>query len=263
MKSGFKAGQSGAASEVTRASAPVRAGRLQAEACSFRYDHYSEILARAAAAGYRLSSFRDYDPRARRSVILRHDVDWSTDGMLELAGRERAAGATSTWFLRVHAREYNPFEHRTYVAVREVLAMGHELGLHFECVDFPQLTGEDEVEVFRREKAVLEAVFGLPLETASQHRDVCCYGNPDYHYFFDRHAKEEVGILRYAHEPAYERGFTYLSDSNAVWKRGCPCGHLGKARRLQLLTHPDWWFESLYHLRGETHHPAVACGGER
>lgn len=228
--------------------------------CTFRYEHFAAILDQARDAGYRITSFRDYDPRAQRSLILRHDVDWTTDGVLDLARREHKRGATATFFVRVHAREYNPFEHRTYIILREVLALGHELGLHFECIDFPQLTGEAEVAVFRREKAVLETVFGVPIETASQHRDICCYGNPDYHYFFDRHTKEEVGLLRYAHDPAYMRGFKYLSDSNSVWKEGCLCEHLGRHRRIQALLHVDWWFEASYHLKCAVAHGAVDCG---
>jgi hypothetical protein len=203
---------------------------------------------------YKLVSFRDYDQSMKKVLLLRHDLDYTLDGVLNFATLEKDRGATATYFIRLHAPEYNPFEYRAYTLIRKLLDMGHEIGLHFESTKFESLTGEDPVMMFKKEKEVLERIFDVNVETAVQHRDLCMYSEDDF-FFFDKFSKEDVGLKRYAHEPAFENDFKYLSDSSSRWNDGCLCENLGKHDKIQALTHPDWWFEEHYHLKARVHHP--------
>ncbi|MGQ9628970.1 MAG: hypothetical protein ACUVXI_01490 [bacterium] len=218
--------------------------------CSFKFSHYEETLERALSLGYVLTSFRDYNESLGKVMILRHDVDYG-DGMrkaMNFAEIERDLGARATYFIKTHCPEYNPFEYKTYVTLRKILAMGHEIGLHFEAVDMSYITGEDEVELFLKEKDVLERILDVKIISASQHIDYSCYSHPDYHWFFDRYKREDVDIVNYASEKRFVEDMKYLSDSNSVWLEGCFCKHLGKHDKFQILTHPKWWFNEYYHI---------------
>lgn len=230
---------------------PERARYDLANACSFRFAHYREMLERARAEGYALVAFRDHDPSRRRIVILRHDLDTriAVERAIRFAEIEAELGATATYFVRVHAPDYNPFDYRTYTAIRRILAMGHEIGLHHEVVDMSAVTGEDPVVLFRREKAMLETVVDGSVTATSQHGDYSAYSNPDYHQFFDRHSKQELGIHTVSSEPQFAEAMKYLSDSNGIWPEGCFCQHIGQRDRYQVLTHPDQWFDEHYHTR--------------
>src|SRR5437868_1878230 len=74
----------------------------------FTYRYYRGMLEAAVSRGYKLSSFARYDSAASKTVILRHDADYTLDGLLRFAEIERELGATATYFFRVHA-EYNVF----------------------------------------------------------------------------------------------------------------------------------------------------------
>jgi hypothetical protein len=220
------------------------------EPCSFKFVHYRETLERAKQAGYLLLAFRDFKEEAQeKMVILRHDLDYGrcVEKCLHFADMEQDLGATATYFVRVHCPEYNPFEYRTYQVLRKLLEMGHEVGLHFEAVDMAHVTGEDEVEIFRREKAVLEQILGIQIRSGSQHGDFSRHSLLDDHLFFERHSKEPLGLENHADEERFFTRMKYLSDSNSIWREGCFCNHIGRYERIQVLTHPKWWFSENYH----------------
>ncbi len=131
--------------------------------CSFKFDHYAEILDEAIRLGYALTSFQRYNAKAAKAIILRHDVDFTTDGVRTFAEIEHQRGASATYFIRTHAREYNIFDHRNYVLFKDILKMGHELGFHFECIDFPELAGMSEELMFKKGRKVLEDIFDIEI----------------------------------------------------------------------------------------------------
>lgn len=223
--------------------------------CSFKFQHYAEILDEAIRLGYEITSFKRYNEDAAKAIILRHDVDFTTDGIRDFAEIEHQAGVSATYFIRTHAREYNIFDHRNYLLFIDILNMGHELGFHFECIDFVELAGMSEELMFRKGKRVLEEIFDIEIISVSQHVDLCFYSHSNFHYFFEIHRKQDFSVINYALEPRFVKDMKYLSDSNSVWKEGCPCRQMRKYNKLQILTHADWWFESFYHLKGEVYHP--------
>jgi hypothetical protein len=205
--------------------------------CSFLYSHYEEILREALKQGYVLTSFRDYDPEARRAIVLRHDIDEATN-VRQMARIEHKCGATATYFLRVHSRHYNPFSYENYKAFRQLIGMGHELGLHIDGIPFIGLASENLVSEVNKEKTLLETMFDVSIESASLH-GLWTLPAPDY---FGLKA-QDLGIRNYAYAPKFTKDMKYISDSSARWKEGCLCKLLGKYDKIQVLTHPDWWYE--------------------
>lgn len=228
---------------------PKRANYEMKNQCSFKFSHYQEMFKCCLREGYTLTSFRDYREELEKVVILRHDLDYEVcvEKALEFAKIEDSLGARATYFVRLHSFEYNPFEFRTYCILRKIIEMGHEIGLHFECVDMEAVTGEEEVAVFRKEKKVLETILDIEIVSASQHGDYSAYSHPDYHYFFERYPMEEVGIKNNPFEDRFFKDMKYLTDSNSIWPEGCFCKHIGKYPKFQVLTHPKWWFKEHYH----------------
>lgn len=219
----------------------------------FTYGYYRRMLQAAIGEGYVVSSFEKFDAVNNKTVIMRHDVDYTPNGVLQMATVEHKLGVSATYLFRVHAHEYNLFTPHVYMLVRHLRSLGHEIGLHFEATTVGRAIEMDMKELLLREKSVMEKITGLPIRTASEHRDLShvVHNSP---YFHDVHSPYDCGFDFYAMDPAYCKEMKYLSDSNGVWREGDLLLHLGKHERFQILTHPDWWFEKDLLLKGPYFH---------
>jgi peptidoglycan/xylan/chitin deacetylase (PgdA/CDA1 family) len=145
--------------------------------CSFRFEHYKEILEKALKNGYKIIRFKDLllNLNEKRVILLRHDVDSRLDRALECARLEKSLGVSATYFIRVHSPQYNPFEYKSYKILREIKETGHEIGLHYEVVYLNYLTGEDMLNLLEREKKVLESIINEEIKSAAPHGDLGHY----------------------------------------------------------------------------------------
>ncbi|MFH0778531.1 MAG: hypothetical protein V2A71_07870 [Candidatus Eisenbacteria bacterium] len=102
--------------------------------CSFTFAHYESLLTRALEQGYRFSDFKGHAalPKEEGLILIRHDVDLSVRNALRFAQIEKRLGIVATYFVRVHAHQYNPFQCDSYRMLKEIKEMGHEMGLHYE-----------------------------------------------------------------------------------------------------------------------------------
>lgn len=219
----------------------------------FSFNYYRRMLEGAAARGYRISSFARFDPLAPRTVIMRHDVDYTLNGVADLARIEADLGATASYLFRVHAHEYNLFAPHVYKLLIDLRRLGHEIGLHFEAMNFARALDLDPPTVLKQEKRLLEDLLGEPVRTCSEHRDVShvVHETPYYHAQFNPY---ETGFDFFTMDARYAKEMKYLSDSNGVWREGDLLEHLGKWDRFQVLIHPDWWFERDLILKGPYFH---------
>ncbi|NLE75866.1 MAG: hypothetical protein GX605_03820 [Chloroflexi bacterium] len=206
--------------------------------CGFTFQHYCEIIAEAVGLGYRFARFQEVceSGPGERLIIMRHDIDFLPRNALRFAEIESGFGVHACYFVRLHARQYNPFDLDTYRILKTIRDQGHEIGLHYEP-EFAGLVGEDVRSMVRREKEALERVLDTPIVSAAAH-------NPTLGgKLLARADLAELGIRYEAYDPAFTQEMKYISDSGARWREGCACGFLGRADRLQVLTHPIWWFE--------------------
>jgi hypothetical protein len=223
---------------------------VNVSACSFHLNHYADALKRWAVAGYTLNSFRDaarLDPQAPL-VVLRHDLDFRrcVPSALKMAAIEAEIGATATYFVRLHSDEYNPMEFNTYLTLKTILAAGHEIGLHFECYELSQVSGETEADVFVKGKKLLETLLDIKIVSACEHGDYHRFNDVGFKRFFERHDQAAFGITQDPYSPTYFNEMKYLSDSNQHWREGCFCRHVGHHRRLHVATHPGYWYARHY-----------------
>ena len=206
-----------------------------APAVDFTEDAYRELLT-IARARYAFRPFAEA-LEMTSGVLWRHDIDMSVHRALALARIERDEDARATYFVHLHSAFYNAFEAGIVERLREIVALGHELGLHFD----PQFGGlkpadhDALVRAVSHERDVLQDAVGAPVVAVSFH-------DPDVAGFTDIHDDRLAGLVN-AYGDRLRKNFVYCSDSNGYW-RFTPIrdvlqqpGH----DRLQVLTHPEWW----------------------
>lgn len=220
----------------------------------FSYAYYRHMLDQCRKAGFTVTSFERFNERITRTIILRHDVDYTLDGLLEFAEIEADLGCSATYLFRVHADEYNLYSPVSVATIRALEDMGHEIGLHFEAMNVGRALQLDPENLLKAEKALIEIILGKAIRSCSEHREISgvLHRTPLFDSLYDPYA---AGFAIYAMDPKYAKAMKYLSDSNAHWREGDVLKHINSFDRFQLLVHPDWWFESDLLLKGPYYHP--------
>jgi len=196
---------------------------------------YRRILARALELGYGFQTFADYLRAPReRVVLLRHDVDVSLAYALEMAELEASLHICSTFFVRLHASFYNLLEARNLERLRELAALGFEIGLHQEVSRFAE-DRHKAMELLKKEKELLEFMVGRPIPGVSAHL-------PKWHALRGTAALlAAVGFTYAPGQEIFNRGAIFVSDSNRRWK-GCSfLEALGRGDKILANIHPVWW----------------------
>jgi hypothetical protein len=177
--------------------------------CGFSLDHYRELLDAARAGGYRWAGF-DRTPEPG-DLILRHDVDLSLDAALAVAEIEAEAGAWSTWFLMTRSVFYNLASPEGGRATARLRELGGRIAHH---AVWPDVDLDERFE------------------------PVVAWHNPDPEYM----TAPIAGAVNVMTSPWFDPEH-YRSDSNALWRHGCPHDELARGAFdwLQLLTHPEIW----------------------
>jgi peptidoglycan/xylan/chitin deacetylase (PgdA/CDA1 family) len=205
---------------------------------AFTFSWYNKLIEILATERYR---FADFDEDlSDRSVVLRHDVDWSPRKAIRLAEIEADHNATSTYFFLVSSPFYNPMNGSVRDCIEQISDLGHEVGLHFSTHQYFESTpdGEDGseppesklVDVINRERSALEAV-------ASQSVDVVSFHNPPS-WTLRRSFESFVS----SYESRFFEEIAYLADSNQRWRENQPFDG-GIPSKVQILTHPVLWGE--------------------
>ena len=105
-------------------------------------------------------------------IVWRHDVDYSLNCSLKLAKIEQKEGVKSTYFINPHSEFYNVAELSQYEIVKEILSLGHDIGLHFDGA-FHEVKSECELDVLvAKESSYLEDLFGVKPSAFSFHNPV-------------------------------------------------------------------------------------------
>ncbi|KKQ18754.1 MAG: hypothetical protein US31_C0002G0099 [Berkelbacteria bacterium GW2011_GWA1_36_9] len=210
--------------------------------CDFSVKHYQEILEKALKDDFKIINFQKLKKAQKSSkiILLRHDIDCSPRRALEIAKIENNLKIKSTFFVRVHGEFYHPFDRITFPVLKEIIKMGHEIGLHTEARNLALEFKMNMIDLFKIEKKILETMLSIKIESASEHAD---FGRTkDYwtNHFFTKVKKEKVGIKNFPQEKRFQE-FHYLSDSLGHWREGCLCQNFQKYQYIQALIHPDHW----------------------
>ncbi len=227
------------------------------ELCNFSWDHYIFALS-LAQKSYEFILFDEFDEKniAKNWIILRHDIDFQQglDRALECAKIEQQLGVRATYFIRVHG-EYNPFNFKNYMILKKIKTMGHEIGLHYEVLDFSTITQEEPRDILIRGTKILETVLNSRIKGIAAHNDFTGINNLE---FWKNHSLSDFGFSYRAYDDKFFQKMRYVSDSLGKWKwylngkkraGKCMCEHIEEGiERLYILTHPKYWYQVSYHL---------------
>lgn len=194
-----------------------------------------QLLLVLAKQNYEFIKYSEID-FSKKFILWRHDCDFSLNRSLRLAAIENEMGVKSTFFLNPHSEFYNLNEKKQHHLVHSILALGHDIALHFDS-DFYGLQLEDDLDLLvSREADLLEQWFGKKITAFSFH-------NPTE--FTLNYMEEKYGGLINCYSSFFKEKISYCSDSNGYW-RFQPLHDVLTAASdpfLQVLTHPGWWQE--------------------
>jgi len=191
---------------------------------------YRELV-RQAGARYQFLSFGEA-AAATGGVLWRHDIDVSVHRALALARIEQAEQARATYFVYLHSRFYNALEDGIVDRLKQIVMMGHDLGIHFDSRFTPEAMSMSEA--IAAERDVLARAVGADVRAVSFH-------DPDVAGVSISEANEVAGLIN-AYGAAIKDRFAYGSDSNGYWRFRPLRDVIAEGRPLlQVLTHPEWW----------------------
>jgi hypothetical protein len=194
---------------------------------------YLEKLYLQLKKKFRVKQLRDVPSTDSKTptVFIRHDIDLSLDRALEMARWEKNMGVLSTYHVMLESPFYDPTSQRGRKLLLEMIALGHEVGLHYDPAGTQGKSEKEGILLIQEKCAQLEALLGQPVKSLSFHRPPAGYlSGPAM--IADRVNAYGTELFKW-----------YLSDSAGRWREGEPILSLAKPRHthLQILVHPIWW----------------------
>ncbi|MEO5328827.1 MAG: hypothetical protein H7829_11360 [Magnetococcus sp. THC-1_WYH] len=215
----------------------------------------------ALDAGYKFITCLEYAERkgnlADLTIVNRVDIDLSVKKADRLRDIFDRLGVRASFFVRLHATEYNPFSFENYRILKAIRASGHEIGYHSEIVDQATIWGEDAADCLRRDIDVLNRMLDIQVIGVASHGGMTGLNNLE---FWKERKATELGLLYEAYDNSdtfnlFNAAF-YISDSEwTQWKcynKGKLCQddrrtfgeHLADRHTLiYLLIHPETYFD--------------------
>ena len=198
----------------------------------FGEKQYISLLKFFKESGYAIKGFNQR-LTSEKTLILRHDIDFSPNMALKFAKIENHLNIKSTYFFLVSSYFYNIFSENTLYSLKNIILLGHEIGLHFD----PSIHKKKDIDYFCNVEAeVLEKACNTPVKIVSFHRPLKQFINNN----------NKIGKFKHTYMKEYFEKICYCSDSEGRWRFKKPWelikeGANKKKFHIQLLTHPIWW----------------------
>lgn len=188
----------------------------------WKYENYKRFLVHIRDR-YPILLFGEQD--SRNGILLRHDVDYSVEKAYSMALIEKMCGVKSAFHVMVSARTYNVFAEENRRMLEKIVAIGFDIGLHFDPSIYPKERLREAVDA---EAKALQFVTGKPIDCISTH-------NP--------HAYGEV--VRFDGYKTMGRAGIFLADSSRTFRGVDPYEFVKQADNavVQLVLHPCYYGE--------------------
>jgi len=228
----------------------------------FTFDYIKNQYQLVIKQGYTVITCSDYVSYKREKItepilVNRVDIDMSVKKAERLLDIFNELGIKATFFIRLHAPDYNPFSFENYRIIKKIIDSGHELGYHSEVIDQGKIWNEDPSECLIRDIQMINLGFGANIKGVASHGGMTGYNNLDF--WKDKKASD-FGLLYEAYDSEAEFNLFhesfFISDSEWTrWKcydngvlveddRRSPAEHLSdKHQIIYLLIHPDTYFD--------------------
>jgi len=201
----------------------------------FTEENYQKLILLAKKL-YNFIAYQDINDENENVVLWRHDVDFSMHRALKLAKIENEAKVATTYFFHIHSFMYNLLEEEIYKIGKEIISLGHNIGLHFEPAFYD--LNVNEIDRFYKwlsyEKHMLEDLFETNVLAFSFH-------NPDVGNWVSYDEHISCGMIN-TYSAVIKENFVYCSDSNGYWRYNRLEDVINnREKNLHILTHPEWW----------------------
>lgn len=194
----------------------------------FTHASYRSLLEHIQRCGHVICSFREV-PDSGKYVILRHDIDYSVVKALELAEIEHELGVRASVFLMLGSTYYSLFSLEHLRAARRIVALGHEIGLHYDADLFDGVGQDDVAHRIVTQAKFLSDLLETPVTAVAQHNPSVTAARIVVPGYIDAYAGQ------------YCKDIAYLSDSRRLFGVPDPFRFFEEHDRAQLLIHPLWW----------------------
>lgn len=197
----------------------------------FTLSNYRKLL---MLASNKYSFYFFNEEYIKRSIILRHDLEFSVPIALKMAQIEAALGIKATYFVQLHSEFYNTLEKVTIKSILEIKNLGHQIGLHFDS-HFWNI--EDEEQLGRNivfDKEVLEKYTDVEIKAFSFHNNT---------EFTLSCRKEKYAGLLNVYSDHFRNHYAYNADSLGYWRYERLEDRLREAKEdaIQILIHDGMW----------------------
>ena len=174
----------------------------------FTLSTYKELLLELKRNNYRFQTFSEYLTQpAEKVIMLRHDVDKRKENSLEFARIQKQFGIQGSYYFRILPQSFDTG------VIRQIAAMGHEIGYHYEDMDLANGDHGKAIALFEKNLDTLRAVARIST--------ICMHGSPrsrfDNRDLWNHYSYKDYGILG---EPYYDIDFSkvfYLTDTGRRW----------------------------------------------
>ncbi|MCF0185976.1 MAG: hypothetical protein HUJ98_05760 [Bacteroidaceae bacterium] len=216
----------------------------------FTYDAYKGLVELIRTEGYEFKSYHDFDEKP--CVIMRHDIDLDVKKAYEFSLVEDKLGIKSTYFALLNTDFYNLASNTCKDLLKDMIARGHEIGLHFDEARYAELDSFDAIVA--KEAGTLSEIIDAPVKTVSMHRPSQKALTGDWRF---------EGIVN-TYGKTFFNDFKYLSDSRMNWRED-PVNAIksGEFNHIQIVTHPFWYGKSQGEFKDLLLKFAKAAGSER
>jgi len=199
---------------------------------------YKELLKSLQDAGFFFQTYAGYSDKSTKQqkevdhhkrIILRHDVDARPENSLRFARIQAKTGIVGTYYFRMVPQSYNE------AIIKEMVALGHEVGYHYETMDTCKGDVDKAYEEFCRNLETFRKL--TPVNTISMHGSPL--SNFDNRDIWKKYDYKKLGIIA---EPYFDINFNelyYITDTGRRWD-----GHLfnvrDKATKENPVTNPEF-----------------------
>lgn len=165
---------------------------------------------------------------------LRHDIDFSLFGLLNLARLETHLGQQAIYLFRPDCQTYNLFSSDSMSLVKKIQDLGHKIGLHIDRRAISDVNSFDGFVQAVRDR--FQSQVGVSMNYVSWHRP----------FEEDLAGSETINGMNSLYSHSRWNKSNYISDSAGSWDQGKELklfAFCASNEYFQLLIHPEWWID--------------------
>ncbi len=190
----------------------------------FTYKRLKLNFEEALKNNYKIITCKDYihwkqNKTNEYILVNRVDIDLKCEKAKIIADIFNSLNIKATFFIRLHASEYNPFSFENYLCLKYIKETGHEIAYHSEIIDQSVIWNETPEDCLRRDIRILNEMLGIKVVGVSSHGGLTGLNNLDF-WKINKPSDFDLHYEAYDQEPAFNlfNESFYISESNYQWK---------------------------------------------